>query len=216
MISKALIDPLHVKNNTWEKMNQLIVAESMKGDRAASRKKYSELAPAHPMKTYGESLKHTIKAGRVYRKFVKWYDNELPTGKCSTFQCRFTGEESFKYANSYMDRLSALMACEIGGPSKLRLHVIGYMCQKLVVVVVGMTKYDVTNEEALRVERCSKLFYVASALFFTVGLLEWTLAFVVPAHLHQCLQRFGVGLGIDSTQGRESKHQSIKSYKLKK
>ena len=40
----------------------------------------------------------------------------------------------------------------------------------------------------------------------------WTLCNIAPIHAEMCLKLYGMGLGVNTTEGREQKHQMIKQY----
>ena len=213
VVDKALIDPLHVKNNTWEKVNRLIVAEVVTSSKAHKSQKLSDLANDDPVKVYHSALKTIVKAGKVAKKFVNWFDNERAN---SDFSCRFTGEDSTKVANNYLSLLKKLVSTPLSSQCVRRFHVIAYMAFHLSQVTVIMSKFNPTPDGAELAEKHAGLYFAAHNLFLdTVGLQEWTLAYVVPAHVRQASDRFDKGLGVNSTQGREAKHQAIKAYKAK-
>ena len=54
-------------------------------------------------------------------------------------------------------------------------------------------------------EVCSNLFQVA-ALFLHCSPTTWTIGHVVPVHARQVHETLGMGLGINTTEGREAKH----------
>ena len=56
-VNKANIDPLHVKNNTWEKVNRLIVAEVVTSSKAYKNQKHSDVANNDPAKVYHPASK---------------------------------------------------------------------------------------------------------------------------------------------------------------
>ena len=55
------------------------------------------------------------------------------------------------------------------------------------------------------------IFNIAS-LFHTGNLSVWSMGHAVLFHTKQLFEDLGVGLGVNSMQGRESKHQQIASF----
>jgi hypothetical protein len=49
-------------------------------------------------------------------------------------------------------------------------------------------------------------------LFFSVNPTIWTLGYVVPVHTVEMKGKYGLGLGLNSMEGREAKHIAIPSY----
>lgn len=213
VIEKALIDPLHVKNNAWEKVNRLIVTEVVNSSKATKTKKLSELAVNDPVSMYFLALKNTVKAGKVVKKFQHWFDFDREK---SDFTCRFTGEDSTKLANQYLPLIQSLLTGPLSETSAKKMHVLAYMAFHLSHLTIIMSKFNPTPNGSELASTHATLYFAAHDLFFQrAGLQEWTLANIVPAHVGMASVRFSQGLGINSTQGREAKHQAIKSYKSK-
>ena len=55
----------------------------------------------------------------------------------------------------------------------------------------------------------------ACALFLNVTLTTWTIGNVVPIHTRECYSEFGLGLAINTMQGREAKHLRLREYTKK-
>lgn len=66
VIYKSLIDPLHMNNNTWEKVNELILGEAIIHSKAVKSKKLAELQADDPISVYSKSLQKDVKAGKVH------------------------------------------------------------------------------------------------------------------------------------------------------
>ena len=60
-------------------------------------------------------------------------------------------------------------------------------------------------------QECKQYFNLVS-LFHSANLSVWAMGHCVPFHTKQLLTDLGVGLGINSMQGRESKHQQLALY----
>ena len=59
---------------------------------------------------------------------------------------------------------------------------------------------------------CKKFFRVISLFFGAVTSTTWTIGHAVPVHTAQIFAKFGLGLGLNTMQGREAKHQTILHY----
>lgn len=71
VVGRALIDPLHIKNNTWEKVNEPILTEAILNSYAKITAKLRGLPDTDRASMYSWCLKSEVKAGKVYRKFTK-------------------------------------------------------------------------------------------------------------------------------------------------
>lgn len=131
------------------------------------------------------------------------------------FSCRFTGEDSNKLVGKYRLIIDGLLALELTNASKLRLHMIGLIATQLAGITVLMCRFNITKDDIATAREAGRLYHKAHLLFFTAVILQWSLAYVVPERMIKSLEHFEKGLGMNSTQGREAKHRSIKSYKGK-
>ena len=146
-MDRALIDPLHIKNNTWEKVNELILTEALLNSRAKKTAKLEDLPETDPVSVYNRCLKNGVKAGKVHRKFSKWYDVDRITPGDAKFSCRLTGEDSTKLAGKYRLIIERLLVLEVTNASKLRLHVIGFIATQLAVITVLMCKFNIMEDD---------------------------------------------------------------------
>lgn len=56
-------------------------------------------------------------------------------------------------------------------------------------------------------------YFICSSLFSTsVTLSMWTVGFCAPYYSRSLFSAFRVGLGINTMQGREAKHQTLATY----
>lgn len=63
-----------------------------------------------------------------------------------------------------------------------------------------------------KLEQDCKQYFNLASLFHSANLSVWAMGYCVPFHTKQLLEDIGVGLGINSMQGRESKHQQLASF----
>lgn len=52
----------------------------------------------------------------------------------------------------------------------------------------------------------------ANAIFFHVNPTVWTIGHIVPAHAQDMKRKYGLGLGLNSIEGREGKHVFVSKY----
>jgi hypothetical protein len=68
---------------------------------------------------------------------------------------------------------------------------------------------DICNTDLSKLESECKQYFNISSLFHSVNLSVWSMGHAVPFHTKQLVEDLGVGLGINSMQGQESKHQQL-------
>lgn len=61
-------------------------------------------------------------------------------------------------------------------------------------------------------ESCRKYFTASSLLLDSVTPTVWTIGHAIPFHTDILYNKFGIGLGINSMQGREAKHIRVSQY----
>ena len=71
---------------------------------------------------------------------------------------------------------------------------------------------DITDEEVRMLKQHCLSFYRGYCFFFAVNPSVWTLGHVVPLHTKEKKGKYGMGLGLNSMEGREAKHIAISRY----
>ena len=71
---------------------------------------------------------------------------------------------------------------------------------------------NVSSSDIPKLEQDCRQFFNVTSLFNSANLSVWAMGYSVPFHTKQLFEDLGVGLGINSVQGRESKHQQLASF----
>ena len=71
---------------------------------------------------------------------------------------------------------------------------------------------DMDRELLSKLEIYCKNYFNASALFVRVTVSVWTLGHVVLVHASKLFDKYNTGLGLNTMQGREAKHQRLAAY----
>ena len=74
------------------------------------------------------------------------------------------------------------------------------------------SRVNITDEQVTELRDYCKSFFRGYCLFFNVNPTIWTLGNVVPLHVEQMKAKYGLGLGLNSMEGREAKHIAIARY----
>ena len=158
---------------------------------------------------YLRAVRIKLKCHKLYKKIVRWFHEN----RDSDFECRFTGEETRKFCNGFMHVVDAIAGLTGGDGKDVALHALAYAGLNLrnaTSLMNRVTDIDQQGIECLQ-KFCSQ-YYVCCSLFRKVTLSMWTVGFCVPYHSSSLFKRFGFGLGINSMQGREAKHQRLATY----
>ena len=71
---------------------------------------------------------------------------------------------------------------------------------------------NISSSDLPKLEQNCRQYFNLASLFHSANLSVWAMGYCVPFHTKQLLENLGVGLGINSMQGRESKHQQLASF----
>ena len=73
-------------------------------------------------------------------------------------------------------------------------------------------RLSLTDEELQSLQTCCTNFFRVHALYLAAKLTTWTIGHVVPAHARELHQSLGVGLGMNTMEGREAKHVVLAKF----
>jgi hypothetical protein len=97
--------------------------------------------------------------------------------------------------------------------TKLRLAAIAYCCLQLRDAI---SYFSCVNIDQAGIDRCKKAcqyFYNANILLFNnITPTIWTIGYAIPRHTQILFDKYGLGLGLNSMQGREAKHVRLAQY----
>ena len=211
-VGVAYVEPLHLKNNAFQHLHELLFAEVMDRTPAPIRNKAStvhELPRDCALAKYLHALVHKVGAGRLHMKIAKWY---MENKSSKEAHIRFTGEESMKYSHHFMHLITAVMGVQESDDECFRLHQLAYCYLQLRDVVQLMSRVYVTIHDIQALRESCRVYFNCCALFLKCTLSIWCIGKVVPFHAQEIFRVFGLGLGLNTAQGREAKHLSLREY----
>ena len=147
----------------------------------------------------------------MYNKILRWFKEKR---KSSPFEFRFTGEETKKFCDSFVYLIEAQI--EEGNIEQaknvfvLPLGRMGLYLRNSLSLASRVSNINLSDLPKLE-QDCKQCFNLTS-LFHSANLSVLAMGYCVPFHTKQLLEDLGVGLGINSMQGRESKHQQLASF----
>lgn len=210
LIDRAHVDPLHVKNNACAHTHRMllhkVIAISRLGD---ATKNFAQVPTNSPFKKYIASMRNCL-LNRLANKITRWFDDTGATGK--DFDYRFTGKDSRLFLLNFMSLISVVECSAKPGRERTYIYILAYICLCLRDAVSLFSRLDISDNEIRDLsEHCSNYFR-ANALFFKVNPTVWTVGFIVPAHTQHMKDTYGLGLGLNSMEGREAKHVFVAKY----
>ena len=172
-------------------------------------KSFSLVPSNSPFKKYIVAMRN-CNLSRLANRITRWFDD---TGANSNdFDYRFTGKDSRLFLLHFMSLISPLESTAEPGRPKTILHVIAYICLCLRDCVSLFSRINISDDEICRLSRLCHDYFRVNALFFRVNPTIWTIGHIVPNHTQYMKDKYGLGLGLNSMEGRDAKHIFIAKY----
>ena len=208
-------EPLHNTTNAWQSwfLTALaIVMHYTNQNHLKAATAVSDLPDSSPLLAFLKCLKDTLKCGRLYKAFLRWFSEKRKKG--ISFSYRFTGLESKYFCWQFATLIQELL--KIPTLSKghvLKLHTLSFIGVKLrdAVSIYSRVEVNIEQVENLKV-LCQQFFNANSLLLTDVTPTVWTVGVAIPYHTSKLHQKLGYGLGLNSMQGREAKHVKLAKY----
>ena len=132
----------------------------------------------------------------------------------SDFSFRFRGKESFLYLKYFPSLVLLMMQNLVDNSAKRRVMIVheqSILLRKMISYSVRVENF--TRSDLQDMKTCGRSLYY-SAVVFNLNLSPslFTLTNIAPFHAKQTLDQYNLGLGINSMEEREQKHQQIKKY----
>ena len=193
-------EPLHMEINAHEHLLNLI---------------YQEADKRNKMEEFLNALSTGIGAGGCGLKSValsvrEHYDDEATRSNMLT--TRLIGEQAIKLAN-YGYRLADLFCVECGnGALYFKYLVICKLVEILRNIGSLISRVTVNQNYPSDVHKLCTLYHNLISLFFAerCNVTVWNIGYALPYHVQLLYEKYEIGYGITSMQGKESKHSGIK------
>jgi hypothetical protein len=203
-----LKSPLH---NAWQYFNvkvmNLALDLSCIPDKVNSVK---QLNDNDPFKLYFTAVKEKLKCSLLYSKIKKWFTNRN-SGK---FEGRFSGKESKSFCLHFMHLIATLSVCNKESPAFLiRLNALAHLGLALRDAVSLFSRQTIDKNYVTDLSaKCTTFFNTARMFIGNITPTAWSIGYAIPYHAGIIASTFGMGLGINTMQGREAKHVSISRF----
>ena len=206
MIDRAHVEPLHLKNNACALAHRYLLKLAVSTSNLNSISSFKQVPQNTPFFKYVETLRGKCKLTRLAKQIVRWYDDCASCGK--DFEYRFTGKDSRMFLHNFMFLID-LLEKNASEKSEI-LHIHAYLCLRNAVSL--FSRVNITDQQVQELEKYCREYYRGYWLFLSVNPTVWTLGQVVPEHTKEMKASYGMGLGINSMEGREAKHIAIAKY----
>ena len=213
-IDKAVVEPLHLANNNWEFLFTELLAYVINSKTVipSSARKITDLPKSCCLRTFLSCLKKKVKANRLYNSILRWFREGRKSG--IAFHFRFTGQETRLMCNGFSKLVKVLLPNDLDCYEDLIIYAIAFMAVNLRDAVSIFSRItDMKQELLANLNRCCVNYFNAAALFLSrITVSVWTLGYIVPVHANKMFEKFKTGLGLNTMQGREAKHQRLGGY----
>ena len=213
IIDKAHIEPLHLKNNACALAHRYLLKLVLSWSNISSNiSSFSQVPPKCLFFKYVETLRTKCKLNRLAKKVVRWFNDTGANGK--DFDYRFTGKDSRMFLH-FMFLVDVLEGGAKGQSALLTIHVHAYLCLCLRDAVSLFSRVKLTDQQVSDLNFFCTSYYRGHCLYFNVNPTVWSLGKVVRQHTKEMKAKYGLGLGLNSMEGREAKHIAISKYASK-
>lgn len=212
IVDRAHVEPLHLKNNACALAHRYLLGEVMMLSHLPdSVKVFSQIPDKSPIAKFVMVMKTKCHLSRLANRIVKWFNDTRGDGK--PFDYRFTGKDSRGFVHNFMYLIDVVEPlAKKGSRQELVFHALSYLCLTLRKCVSLFSRIHITNNEIVELKHHCKTYIALNNLFFRHHPTAWTLGHVVPVHTQEMKTKYGMGLGLNSMEGREAKHISISRY----
>ena len=211
IIDKAHVEPLHLKNNACALAHRYLLLEVFEISNLPDSIKLFSQVPSNPIARYISEMKTKCGLSRLAKRIVRWFNETKAAGKA--FDYRFTGKDSRGFLHNFMYLIAAMEPFQKhGSRQEFTLHVLSYLCLMLRKCVTLFNRIEIKDEDLVDLQHACKVYFTLNCLFFAHHPTAWTLGLVVPVHAKEMKVKYGMGLALNSMEGREAKHISIARY----
>lgn len=212
-IDCAKAEILHLKNNCAKEMFIKLLKISCFG--LPKCHCFSKLPANCLFVKFVNAVEKDMKSNILYDKIKQWFnENAGDTGK--DFTIRFRGKETFLYLIHFPILCKILHDTILENEAQKRIMTVHYQSIRLRnVVSYGVRCLDCSELMLDHFDsQCYELFVACCLFDINLSPSMWVLCNVAPVHARETYKLYGMGLGCNTMEGREQKHQQITKYAL--
>lgn len=206
IIDRGYAEPLHNANNGWQFWHSFILEISV----SKSPQNCNEIQklPADCAFVGYLDCVRELGLSRLAKKVKKWFTE----GRKKSFDYRFTGKETKTLCQNFMSLIN-IISCDSDPPeTKLKTATLAYCGLQLRDAVSLFSRVETKQPEISKLKIACQNFFNANSLLLKVTPTVWTIGYAIPFHAQILYDEYGLGLGLNSMQGREAKHVKLSQY----
>lgn len=171
----------------------------------------SDLPPSSTISRYLKALESDVKAGRLKKQLGKWILEDRPKDKDLCY--RLTGKDSRVILHGFMFLVDAIKGDSENPKLLMKLMFIVFIAIKLTDCASRFSMYHITPPVVQELQEMSRDYFTAVVLSTDkVSGTVWSIGHLAPVHTQWMFDKYGVGLGVNTMQGREARHVQTASY----
>lgn len=208
LVDKIFAEPLHNSNNAWQQLHALMLVHANDKSKLPPNCTDPSKEPSCGLASHLTTLRE-IGASRLYKKVKKWCSQ----GRKGPLSYRFTGKETKKLCHKFTSILKAISREDDSPQQQLQICTFAFIGLQLRDAISRFSRVTITEGVLQEIKDSCKMYFNAySLLLDTVTPTVWTIGHAIPYHTDILYRKLGVGLGVNTMQGREAKHVRISQY----
>ena len=220
-IDKAKAEPLHLKNNVCKEMFMKIYVVVLEiSNLQPSVKQFKDIPVDNIISCFVNFVSKEMKLNKLSTKLKEYWNECRVSRNPGQFPFRFRGEESKGYLAGFPFLISMLLdkipiQSNNTNITKNRKKLLVTFIQSInlrKLISYSVRIVDITAEDVAEMAVVAKQMFRISCLHDPISPSLWTLCVITPAHTKEIFENLGLGLGVNSMEGREQKHQKIHKY----
>ena len=213
-VDLAKCEPLHLKNNTvkerFVKILKIVISQA---NLPAEVKCFKDLPDDNLFVHFIKFIRVEMNSNYLAKKIIAWFNENKVSKQQREFGFRFRGRESYNYLQGFPSLIYMLKSL-VDKNSYLHLLQVFYesVClRKLISYSVRIEDTDDLDVDDM-ITTGRHLFTACALYDGSVSPSLWCFALVAPVHCKELLSKLNLGLGSNTMEGREQKHQQIGKY----
>ena len=212
----AKSEPLHLKNNTCKELFIKLFKICISQSNLKNIKSFKDIKSNQLFAKFVAFVRSNMGCNFLGNKISAWF-NENSGAVEKDFTFRFRGKESLGYIQHFPKLIEMILDEVTNEQIKLRLHQIFYQSlNHRHVISLSVRIEDFNCSDLTNLKNKSALLFKACCIFDQkISPSLWTLSNALSYHAEKTFKDYGFGLGCNTMEGREQKHQRIQKYATK-
>ena len=214
-IIHAKFEPLHGKNNSVKELFIKLMRVSTSNSHFNGVTEFKKLPLTLLFVRLVKFVRTVMSCNMLGKRMKSWFNEN--GGKCessTSFSYRFRGQESRAFMTHFPEICRFLIKSLPNDEEKtlvLRTHYQSVLLRRLVSASVRIS--DIDQDVILQAKKDGAALYRSCIAWDgSISPTTWCFTQVMPYHSYVTYRKYGFGLGCNTMEGREQKHQQIAKY----